>query len=109
HRADDRSGPDRQGGHGQEAPGGRADASHAPSPSLVGLCHAYTAGNKSEHGKALDNPAFTILITTAGGKDKVDGYCQALLASSASGTDTAPPGKSGANGHNPAAGGQPAG
>jgi hypothetical protein len=59
------------------------DASKAPSPSLVGLCHAYSAGNKDEHGKALENPAFTVLITTAGGKDKVDSFCQALLASAA--------------------------
>jgi hypothetical protein len=60
-----------------------ADASKGPSPSLVGLCHAYSAGNKAEHGKALDNPAFTVLITTAGGKDKVELFCQALLATPA--------------------------
>jgi hypothetical protein len=56
-----------------------ADGSKAPSPSLVGLCHAYNAGNKTERGKALDNPAFTALITTAGGKDKVELFCHALL------------------------------
>jgi hypothetical protein len=56
------------------------EASTGPSPSLVGLCHAYSAGNKAEHGKALDNSAFTVLITTAGGKDKVGRFCQALLA-----------------------------
>ncbi|HJQ44777.1 MAG TPA: hypothetical protein VJ870_00440 [Amycolatopsis sp.] len=52
----------------------------SPSPSLEGLCRAYTAGAGSEHGKALDSPAFTVLITTVGGKDKVDTYCTALLA-----------------------------
>ncbi|GAA4242992.1 hypothetical protein GCM10022255_000170 [Dactylosporangium darangshiense] len=52
-----------------------------PSPSLVGLCHAYTAGAGAEHGKALENPAFGALITAAGGKDKVDGYCTHVLAS----------------------------
>lgn len=52
----------------------------SPSPSLVGLCHAYTAGAGSEHGKALGSPAFTVLITTAGGKDKVAAYCTKLLA-----------------------------
>lgn len=52
----------------------------SPSPSLEGLCRAYTAGAGSEHGKALDSPAFTVLITTAGGKDKVDAYCTTLLA-----------------------------
>lgn len=82
--------------------GGRpsAGASHrgsdgpdaTPSPSLLGLCHAYTAGAGSEHGKALENPAFSVLITTAGGKDKVDAFCSALLASAGStGQPTAHP------------------
>jgi len=57
-------------------PGGNA----SPSPSLVGLCRAYTAGAGSEHGKALDNPAFGALIAAAGGRDKVDGYCAGVLA-----------------------------
>jgi hypothetical protein len=52
-----------------------------PSPSLVGLCHAYTAGAGSDHGKALDSPAFTALITAAGGRDKVAAFCAATLAS----------------------------
>lgn len=52
----------------------------APSPSLVGLCHAYAAGVKDSSGKALDNPAFTVLVTTAGSKDAVTGYCKTLLA-----------------------------
>jgi hypothetical protein len=58
-------------------PGG---ANGSPSPSLVGLCHAYLAGAGADHGKALDSPAFTVLITTAGGKEKVDVYCTNLLA-----------------------------
>jgi hypothetical protein len=57
-----------------------AGADASPSPSLVGLCHAYLAGAGDNHGKALENPAFTVLITTAGGKDKVDVYCAALLS-----------------------------
>jgi hypothetical protein len=48
-----------------------------PSPSLTGLCHAYRAGD--DRGKALDNPAFTHLVTVAGGKNKVAAYCAALL------------------------------
>ncbi|MBP2329173.1 hypothetical protein JOF56_009558 [Kibdelosporangium banguiense] len=56
-----------------------AGNSGSPSPSLVGLCQAYTAGAGAEQGKALDNPAFTVLITTAGGKDKVSVYCTDLL------------------------------
>jgi hypothetical protein len=55
------------------------DHSASPSPSLVGLCHAYKAGAGDNPGKALDNPAFTHLITVAGGKDKVAAYCTALL------------------------------
>src|SRR5262249_54789775 len=60
------------------------DPHGSPSPSLVGLCHAFTAGAGAEHGKALENPAFTVLITTAGGKDKAEAYCTTLLAASAS-------------------------
>ncbi|WIX98043.1 hypothetical protein QRX60_28660 [Amycolatopsis mongoliensis] len=62
------------------ATGNEAAPSGSPTPSLIGLCHAYTAGAGSDHGKALENPAFTVLITTAGGKDKVDAYCTKVLA-----------------------------
>lgn len=55
------------------------DHAATPSPSLVGLCHAFTAGAGSEHGKALANPAFTALITAAGGTTKVSAYCTVLL------------------------------
>lgn len=58
---------------------GAKEAQGSPSPSLVGLCHAYTAGAGDNPGKALDNPAFTALITAAGGKDKVAGYCATAL------------------------------
>jgi hypothetical protein len=57
-------------------PGGQAN----PSPSLVGLCHAYTAGAGSEHGKALDSPAFQALLSAAGGKANVAAFCTRLLA-----------------------------
>jgi hypothetical protein len=78
-------------------PGGRPAASDDPgnadpSPSLVGLCHAYTAGAGSEHGKALDSPAFQALLTAAGGKANVDGFCTKLLASAAAHPDGAPSG-----------------
>lgn len=81
-----------------------SDHRATPSPSLVGLCHAYTAGAGSDHGKALDNPAFTALITAAGSRTTVDGYCTALLARQSSAptsahatspvTETTAPGKS---------------
>lgn len=53
--------------------------SPSPSPSLAGLCHAYEAGGKAEHGKSLESPAFTALITAAGDRTKADGYCAALV------------------------------
>lgn len=63
--------------HHVAAPGG------SPSPNLRGLCTAFQAGVADNPGKALDNPAFTVLITTAGGKDVVATYCTTLLATPA--------------------------
>jgi hypothetical protein len=68
------------------------EASKSPSPSMVGLCHAYSTGTKDKRGriledkalaKLLDNPAFKSLINSAGGKDKVDRFCRAVLTSPA--------------------------
>lgn len=53
-------------------------AKGSPSPSLEGLCNAYSNGNKQDKGKALENPAFTALIDAAGGKDKVEAFCADL-------------------------------
>lgn len=53
----------------------------SPSPSLHGLCVAYTHGVATSKGKALDNPAFTALINAAGGKDNVAAFCKTELAS----------------------------
>jgi hypothetical protein len=52
-----------------------------PSPNLTGLCHAWLAGAGAEHGKARSNPAFSVLVATAGGSDAVDGYCTELIGS----------------------------
>ncbi len=52
----------------------------SPSPSLRGLCQAYTARVGSSPGKALGNPAFSALIAAAGGKDKVAAFCASLPA-----------------------------
>lgn len=65
------------------------DAKSAPSPSLVGLCHAFTAGAGDNPGKALENPAFRALITTAGGREKVAAYCDTLLAAEKAGPSRA--------------------
>lgn len=87
HRADEpstRPSADQGKGHDGDQDGkGPGGANGSPSPSLVGLCHAVSAGNKDEHGKALENPAFTALITAAGGKAKVDAFCVKLLAAAA--------------------------
>lgn len=52
----------------------------SPSPSLRGLCQAYTAHAADNPGKALDNPAFSALISAAGGKANVSGFCATKLA-----------------------------
>ncbi len=80
---------------GQASPN---DPHGSPSPSMVGLCHAYTAGAGSSSGKNLDSPAFQVLITTAGGKDKVDSYCATVLAG-ASNHSSAKPESSKASDH----------
>jgi hypothetical protein len=54
----------------------------SPSPSLRGLCQAWLS-RPHEHGKADTNPAFSYLVSTAGGIDSVDAYCSSLLASPA--------------------------
>jgi hypothetical protein len=83
------------GGHGTasaaahtSAAAGSAAAGHAtpsgsPSPNLRGLCTALNASVGDNPGKALGKPAFTVLITAAGGKDKAAAYCSALLATPA--------------------------
>jgi hypothetical protein len=75
-------------------PKGEAGAASAtattPSPALAGLCHAYDAGNKADRGKAVENPAFTALISTAGGKDKVEEFCRTTLATPGPSSSPAP-------------------
>jgi hypothetical protein len=79
--------PGRSGAHPSGSTTHRAQGS--PSPSMVGLCTAYQAAVADNPGKALDNPAFTALITAAGGKGNVAAYCATVLASS-SGTPSHP-------------------
>jgi len=47
---------------------------------MVGLCKAYAAQVSESPGKALESPAFTALVTEAGGADKVDGFCEKTAA-----------------------------
>lgn len=55
-------------------------AAAAPSPSLTGLCRAYTAHAGRGPGKSLSSPAFAALITAAGGADNVPAYCATILS-----------------------------
>ncbi len=74
--------PGAPGQGGEHSSGPATHTPHAtPSPSLRGLCTAYNAGVATNPGKALNNPAFTALITAAGGKDNVAAYCVTVLAS----------------------------
>jgi hypothetical protein len=77
-------------------PSASTGAKGSPSPSLVGLCRAYQAGAGDNPGKALENPAFTALITAAGDKDKVTAYCGSLLAAQKSAHPTPKNGPGGA-------------
>lgn len=64
------------------APGSQAGGPVGPSPSgeaMIGLCHAYTSRAPADRGKALDTPAFRSLVEAAGGRDRVQPYCQDLL------------------------------
>jgi hypothetical protein len=79
-------------------------SSDGPHPSLHGLCVAFNAGVSASHGKALRNPAFTVLITAAGGLDSVGSYCATVLGSAApTATDSEPTthghGNGNGNGH----------
>lgn len=62
----------------------------ATSPAVTGLCRAYTAGNKDEHGKALDSTAFQALAKAAGGEADIEAFCAGVLANSGSGPSPSP-------------------
>jgi hypothetical protein len=50
-----------------------------PSPSLTGLCHAVQAGATSNPGKAIENPAFSVLVHAAGGRSNLAAFCTDLI------------------------------
>lgn len=68
------------GTHRTRVPSHDAKSGGSPSPSLRGLCTAFRARSADNPGKALDDPAFRMLIRTAGGRDNVASYCRTLLA-----------------------------
>jgi hypothetical protein len=54
------------------------DSSQSTGPNenaFGGLCRAYVSGSKTEHGQALESPAFLALVTAAGGLDGVETFC----------------------------------
>lgn len=56
-----------------------------------GLCRAYAAGQKSEHGDALSSPAFAALVAAAGGPDAVTDFCASLAPAPGHATHPAKP------------------
>lgn len=68
-------------------------AKGTPSPSMVGLCKAYAAKPTGQRGKAMQSPAFTALIRSAGGIQNVAGYCKVVVAVKASEVSKHPNGK----------------
>lgn len=87
------SAPASESSHAGARSNGNGDSNASPSPSLLGLCHAYTASAGSAHGKALENPAFRILISTAAGEDQVAAHCAKLLAEPSSAATSKAPAK----------------
>ncbi|MBM7085480.1 hypothetical protein ACN267_07755 [Micromonospora sp. WMMD734] len=59
---------------GPPAPGGPANAGR-----LVGQCRAYLAKPPAQRAKALTRPGFADLVAAAGGPDRVEAYCRALV------------------------------
>jgi hypothetical protein len=56
-----------------------SDGSGAPDAhAYPGLCRAYAAGQKTEHGDSLSSPAFAALVAAAGGPDAVTDFCASL-------------------------------
>ncbi|MGW4499660.1 hypothetical protein ACWENR_13750 [Micromonospora sp. NPDC004336] len=64
-------------------PGGRPGGGPRPpeqrTEQLRGLCRSYLAKPASQREKALDTPAFAGLVTAAGGREAVDGFCRELV------------------------------
>jgi hypothetical protein len=68
------------------APGPRTDraaAGPAARSALEELCQAYQEGNDGEQGGKLDATAFKKLAAVAGGDDRVEAFCEELLAADA--------------------------
>src|SRR6266702_465610 len=69
------------GGSPSAWPSTSAQLSAPPPANVRDLCVAIDTTPAPDRASALDDPAFTVLITAAGGKDQVAAYCAAVLAS----------------------------
>jgi hypothetical protein len=68
------------------APGrrtGPAAAGPAAGPALEGLCRAFLSGKGGGQGEKLGAAAFEELVRVAGGDDRVEAFCEELLAADA--------------------------
>lgn len=50
----------------------------SPSPSLHGLCQAFSSMPEENRAKVGENPAFGALVTAAGAQDKVVDFCDSV-------------------------------
>jgi hypothetical protein len=74
------------------SPSGSPSETGVPT-SHTGLCRTYLAISESRRRQALKDPTFRPLVSSAGGKGKVDAYCEQLLASASpppAGSPTSP-------------------
>ncbi|MBQ1074299.1 hypothetical protein KBX06_14170 [Micromonospora sp. C31] len=80
-----------------DAPGAGTTAGNPPgtpeprAEHLHGLCRAYLAKQPAQREKALDTPSFAGLVTAAGGREQVEGFCGELVPEAAA---EEPPGRS---------------
>ncbi|SCF28663.1 hypothetical protein [Micromonospora mirobrigensis] len=79
-------------GPGAPPPATPARSAPATAAPTAGLCRAYRADAGGNPGRALENPAFSGLIASAGGRDRVAGYCDRLLTEHSGRSESAPPG-----------------
>ena len=68
------------GGPTSAEPSRSAQPSGTPSANVRDLCVAVDAARRTTPAKVLDDPAFTVLIIAAGGKENVAAYCAVVLA-----------------------------
>jgi hypothetical protein len=77
---------------GAGSPTGSPSPFGAEHAAPAGLCRAYQASG-SEPGKSMDSAAFLALVAAAGGEDRIEAYCLAVLLQTTPGphgTDPSP-------------------